>query len=615
MKNIIIFLALLAILFQSCFSYQTLSTYQMNTKRGGVDAIEISNPRIYRDFKLLPWVVTVLTFPIAGGIPFICGYFPKQTLEIDRDKDAYKWTKIYGKEKKIEYVAVPSKKTRNKKISSLWEPIPHQVIVKDYQNMVIVKKKEAELNFTAENVKDVEFFAEVFRNSPYIDAFIKRSSVNADEYTLEKLIKTFPFNNEILLAKRRYIQLAANYDDFNFRVITYPNVISKEDEICMASTLIKSLNDLVSFRLLYGSNTAFDNDIYTRLYKILSNGNDLQKLIDYYPEAADSDSAKQKLISIAPDFPALKSILDKYGQKYLDFAEEKGIELIYNDYKQFNIFIQTFPGSKYYLNKNFEYIGYTENGIPSGKGIKKDNTEILIGTFKNGKLNGEKCKIVSTELNYEGQVVDDAPSGYGTGYGTLIEKRYPLREEGVTYTGNWLNGWPSGTGKYSAQNSWIEGTFKRGFAHGYAILRTPQYMRGSGNFNMGTPNGSFLIELFTLGGRILSSSSTVNATSWEDLNVGANNLIKDHRNSNSIKTSAPCYIYEGMEDVFGHPDGLKGYKIVCADKSVNDGNTGYLVIYFDDYWRIDEGIFGSSRITYDNDKTWEEAAEEACKCK
>lgn len=396
---------------------------------------------------------------------------------------------------------------------------------------VIIVPPSSKNIFTASNSDEVLFFYENFKDPIDITKFLKRSVDVADNEALALLISLYPNVSDISYIKHQYVLKAPTIRTYSLRLNNYKGLLTKEEEIHTASLLVKTLLELDWYRTNYGNSTQFDNDIYCSIYNRLSI-EDLKKLISYYPNALNRNDAINQLISMTKSIRILTSLLNEYGNFFKPQIEKQGVQLVLNDYTNFTEFSKSFSDAEglHKLNSGL-YVGgwdYTNN-YPSGNGVLcESGSDYCIGTFVDGKLTGNNCKVLwGDELSYEGQAADGAPNGQGTGKGTQLDKRYPLNENGVSYTGNWVDGWPSGTGKYATTNTWIEGTFKSGYTNGYATMRSSDGIRISGNFSMGNPDGNMKIEKWSLLG-LLSTSATINATSWDELNNGARMVVSGY---------------------------------------------------------------------------------------
>lgn len=369
----------------------------------------------------------------------------------------------------------------------------------------------------------------------------------------------------------------------------YSEYIVRDRLISDASKSVLSFNDLLLYRSYFGSQTQHDDKIFESIYEKLID-NDLARLIDMYPNAKSVDGAIKKRINNAVTMPAVKVLLEKYGDKYYDYAAYRAEQIMNYDHLQFSSFISLFPRApRLHQYDDYGTICYylgdwnTPDSCAQGYGIRlskySDYDFYRIGKFENGKLHGANCKIFyGKEFTYAGECKDDDASGHGTGYGDKIYRRFPYKAKDVNYTGMWAYGRPSGRGKIEGSDNgepvWIDGEFLAGYAHGWAELRHSSGVRVSGNWNTGQPDGVMTIKKWTLLG-LISSEAKVEVYNFKDLEVEMKKVYGNFvgqlsgggktSSASSSNSSPRCYkvtFHEQTKNVFNQIDDAY-YSVVC----------------------------------------------------
>jgi len=410
--------------------------------------------------------------------------------------------------------------------------------------------------YKAYNKFDVIFYSENTMANKDINSFIEGSSLVADVEALETIVEKFPNNEKTNLVKIAILAKQKNYSDFINKLSLYPNTISKDEACRMASNLVVNTKELQNYRRNFGEKTIHDDKIFKNIYNLLSEYSDLTWLIDSYPNASESKNAKKRLVSIAKNVISLTEIITKYGNEYFEMAEVKGVDIVYNDYTQFDSFIKAFPKSKYYANdvsESSEYIGLISNGKINGIGVKRFLDFYWAGSFSNGVLNG-KGKFYG-DYSYEGDFKNDKKEGYGVAKGSALSVPFGWLDvnDYIVYSGNWSNNQPNGKGKIECEKTgeWFDGHFSNGDLHGYGTFRFRNGVRMSGNWKESDPDGDMVFEKWTLLG-LISEKKTYSCYSWADIYRAGNNFVgvwnSKMASKPSSSSSSSCYSISKLKD-------------------------------------------------------------------
>lgn len=168
------------------------------------------------------------------------------------------------------------------------------------------------------------------------------------------------------------------------------------------------------------------------------------------------------------------------------------------------------------------YRGEIQNNKFVGEGEFIDQSQIIKGKFEDNLDLQEKGKIINTEMEYEGQIKDGKPHGYGTkvwlangevyeGYWEhgIMHGEGTLRMEDLSvYSGGFLYGKFDGQGQIvMADQSVTRGTFKNGVLTGKGTFKFPSHNPDKkeeyvGQFQNGYPHGVGTLKF--VNGRLVS---------------------------------------------------------------------------------------------------------------
>ena len=150
-------------------------------------------------------------------------------------------------------------------------------------------------------------------------------------------------------------------------------------------------------------------------------------------------------------------------------------------------------------------IAKVKNGEYDGYGMLKSltTTDVLIGVFKEGKMNGEGFQILSNGDRYDGSFQDNKFNGYGVYQfsngdiykGNFIDgymegKGELIYENGDKYVGNFIKGERSGKGTfYFGEKNVYQGDFLEDKFHGEGVLFKGNGDMIEGHFEKGLLKG------------------------------------------------------------------------------------------------------------------------------
>jgi hypothetical protein len=122
-------------------------------------------------------------------------------------------------------------------------------------------------------------------------------------------------------------------------------------------------------------------------------------------------------------------------------------------------------------------------------------------------------------------------------------------KQGVYYTGQTINGKPSGKGKMSLDNGeWYEGEFRNGVENGVGTRRDSKGFRYTGNFENGLPNGTFKIQKWTLMGLASDEWTAVYKNGKLISSTQTESGITDVFNNNSTSVNSEAAKTEGHKN-------------------------------------------------------------------
>lgn len=162
----------------------------------------------------------------------------------------------------------------------------------------------------------------------------------------------------------------------------------------------------------------------------------------------------------------------KNGHKYMGYWNGKKMD-------QEGVFLD--PDGKVYK-------GEISNDVFKGRGSLKIGAKVFHGDFEGQNVNKEG-KIENQIFEYEGQILNNVPHGYGT-------KKFI---NGNVYKGYWKNGFEEGDGLLEFENKdSYRGNFKRGKFSGYGVYCTFDGEKYEGFWKNGVRHGKGTI-LFVSG--------------------------------------------------------------------------------------------------------------------
>ncbi len=312
-SKLAIYLIVALIILQSCTVYKATSYNEYGSKENGIQTLVVKDPVIKQRASGITWLISAALVPVYGigifGIIYSASSGSKNPVE--SDEAAQKWVKMYNKKNKTDYVILPINKSKNVERNYKW------IWIKDYSTMKLVSK-EIENSFIAYSPSDIEAYKALFPNSTYADSFIKRTAISADESTLLKLIEQYPTANSIDFAKKQYILLAKNYNEFNSRIATYKvntNTFSKDEITKKASSLVGYYENVSDYLARYGFNTIYNDQI---LSQTLVNSGwltvlQLETLLSWFPTSKHKESVISLLVEKTQDVNTLNSYLIRFA--------------------------------------------------------------------------------------------------------------------------------------------------------------------------------------------------------------------------------------------------------------------------------------------------------------
>jgi outer membrane protein assembly factor BamD (BamD/ComL family) len=455
----------------------------------------------------------------------------------------------------------------------------------DLHNTWLYMDKTKESSYQIKTFEDLKFFHEIFPSSQYTDEKITQALNVFDRNSIELAIPLFSSYSikEKLIAAFLEKSLTASqvFDVIN----KFPGTTKIAEK--KLSTLVSEKEEILSFVGHY-PNSAYKENLQTKINNSASLFNSFSKtelilLLKYFN--IKDNSSKNKFIEAIIDRSLTFS---EISDDLINFPEFKSqIELnaagLVNDLSTHNLFISSFPNSKYIhvfedgfidvekgtivstqwdLEKNIPpnfnkvifksakelYNGSYYNGKKSGYGTldttPEDNkTKIHYeGYFSYGKFSGEgkysfgdgtyTRNSHTCNISYSGQFKNNLFDGHGSASGILGECYSWFSDNYASYTGGWKEGKFHGTGKYTYGEMWYEGGFENGAMNGQGMLRMPNGIRIEGPWKNQSPNGRMHIFKFTLGG-LIREDDYKDAYSFKELSSVESSFIDKWNNSRS----------------------------------------------------------------------------------
>ncbi len=391
-KSLLVYIITLSLLLQSCFSYKPTSKNSYVVNRNGVQTVIVNKPQIKTTASAFSWISSIALVPVygVGLIPVIYCASSGSKTDVESDEDAQKWVKLYNKKYKTNYMFVPTDIFVNKKSSNT----SNWVNVKDYSVMSLISKDAASMYY-AQTPEDVTNYGKMFPGSENADGFVKRTGTSANEPTLYRLISNYPNNSQIGEAKKRYILMSKNYNEFNLRLAQFnsKNInLTKEEILKHASSLILNLpeyKDLIDFKNRYGVGTIYDDALFEKIAQF-SFPYQLETLINTYPNSKYRESAISLLIYKTEDLNTLK----RYAGVYTNSKHNEAIVCKiqkkegYNNAKEYAFKLSGDKAKSYPTTRVGNYYIMSENldvtHFRNGDAIKRIETdEEWVRAYKN----------------------------------------------------------------------------------------------------------------------------------------------------------------------------------------------------------------------------------------
>ncbi|MBK6619349.1 MAG: hypothetical protein IPG32_00140 [Saprospirales bacterium] len=195
------------------------------------------------------------------------------------------------------------------------------------------KNKYPELSADAERkasgyvstLDDLRTFKNNFANSGYANEIVTNLYPRLKRAELPQLVDMYPSLPVIPSVKSKYLSLGATVGECIDAKDKYPEL--KADAEQKAAGYVAGLSDLKAFKNSF-SNSAYANDIVTRLYPKLSRS-ELPQLVEMYPSLAVTANVKKEYINQSNGFDQFLEAINRYP-KMVDNEEYRLANYVHN---------------------------------------------------------------------------------------------------------------------------------------------------------------------------------------------------------------------------------------------------------------------------------------------
>lgn len=184
------------------------------------------------------------------------------------------------------------------------------LLVSGYSGNFTVIPKDADRNYSIQNIQDGRDFTQVFSGSSYSDKTFNTGVYNLSRNDLPSLITLFPNTQSLSLAKNKYITTSPSYSEIVKATQLYPDL--KNDYEKNFLSLVSVYDNAADFKSRFPkpSSSSFDQIVIRLTPKL--NRDELPKLITLFEQEPSVSKTKEEYIKSSNTIDDFFSAIKKY---------------------------------------------------------------------------------------------------------------------------------------------------------------------------------------------------------------------------------------------------------------------------------------------------------------